>query len=309
MRIGMKILVTAIAGGLTYLLTNATDQPEIWQLTMTVFVGGIVLVIQLLIDYDNRLVRFAEQQDEHVRRTEEIVERRFAAISAATALYASVEATALKSDNVTRLVEAAARVSPHDELSRRFADHEIKRLSTLFEGLQNGVAVDDGEDPNWLLGLTECAARSIDATSMTSFTAAGTHVDDDFWSSRLGQRYLDAQRRAVAERGVRIRRIFLLSDEDAEDAKRLAALREPHHWIGVETRALRHSSLDFLLQTNLVDFILFDRAASYELHAPARLGAGDPRSAIVSVTLVVEPRRLAERRQRFESMWEAADDA
>ena len=101
MKVSTRILITAIAGGLTYVLTNATGQPEIWQLTMSVFVGGIVLVVQVLIDYDNRMLQFAAAQATHARRTEEIVDRRFAAISAATALYASVEATALKVDNVT----------------------------------------------------------------------------------------------------------------------------------------------------------------------------------------------------------------
>lgn len=308
MKISTRILVTSIAGGLTYLLTNTTGQPEIWQLTMSIFVSGIVLVVQVLIDYDGRMGHFQEVQAEHARRTEDIVDRRFAAISAATALYASVEATALKADNVTRLVESAARISPHDELSRRFADHQINRLSTLFEGLQNGVAVDDGEDPNWLLGLTECTSRSIDATSMTSFARpAGFVDDDDFWSSRLGQRYLDGQRRAIADRGVRIRRVFLMTDKDAENGDRLRALREPHRRIGIETRVLRESSLDFLLQTNLVDFILFDQAASYELHSSSTLGT-EARQAIISVTLVVEPRRIAERKQRFESMWAAAQE-
>jgi hypothetical protein len=142
---------------------------------------------------------------------------------------------------------------------------------------------------------------------MTSFTGPTNYVDEDFWSSRLGQRYLDAQRRAIAERGVRIRRVFLLTDKDAEDRDRLHALREPHRRTGIETRVLRQSSLDFLLQTNLVDYILFDEAASYELHSSSTLGVG-AREAIISVTLVVEPRRLAERKQRFESMWNAAVD-
>ena len=243
MKVSTRILITAIAGGLTYVLTNATGQPEIWQLTMSVFVGGIVLVVQVLIDYDNRMLQFAAAQATHVRRTEEIVDRRFAAISAATALYASVEATALKADNVTRLVESAARLGPHGELSRRFADHQINRLGTLFEGLQNGVAVDDGEDPNWLLGLTDCASRSIDATSMTSFTGPNNYVDEDFWSSRLGQRYLDGQRRAIADRGVRIRRVFLLTDKDAEDEERLRVLLAPHRHIGIETRVQRFPSM------------------------------------------------------------------
>jgi hypothetical protein len=274
---------------------------------VTVFVGGIVLVVQVLIDYDNRRLRFAAEQAEHVDRIEELVERRFAAISAATALYASVEATALKADNVTRLVESAARVGPHDELSRRFADHQINRLIRLFEGLQNGMAVDDGEDPHWLLGLTDCTSHSIDATSMTSFTGHNSFVDEDFWSSILGQRYLEAQRRAIAERGVRIRRVFLLTDKDAEDEGRLRELREPHRQIGIETRVLRQSSVDFLLKTKLVDYILFDEAASYELHSSSILGA-ETREAIISVALVVEQSRVAERKQRFESMWNAAKD-
>src|SRR5689334_22248998 len=41
----IKIMVTSIAGGLTYFLTNSTKQPEIWQLTMSVFVAGVVLVV------------------------------------------------------------------------------------------------------------------------------------------------------------------------------------------------------------------------------------------------------------------------
>jgi len=104
---------------------------------------------------------------------------------------------------------------------------------------------------------------------------------------------------------VRIRRVFLLTDKDAEDEERMRVLLAPHRQIGIETRVLRQSGLDFLLQTNLVDFILFDEAASYELHSSSALGAGN-RETIISVTLVVEPRRLAERKQRFESMWGAA---
>lgn len=305
MDLRIKIVVTAVAGGLTYLLTNATGQPEIWQLTMSVFVGGVVLVVQVLIDTDLRVHRLESELAAHAERVEEKVDNRFSAVSDATALYGRVEATALRPDLMTRFVTAAADIDPEDELQRSFADHEINRMAELFEGLRNGWALYEGEDRDWLLGLTACVKESVDATSLTTFDKPRGYVDEgQFWASDLGQRYLDSQHRAI-DRGVRIRRLFLLDDGPAADKDRIAALIEPHQKIGVETRILAKSSLDFLLQTNLVDFILFDHRISYELHAASTLGA-EYRPVIASVTLVAEKRRLAERRHRFDKMWASA---
>lgn len=327
MNLRTKILVTAIAGGLTYLLTNATGQPEIWQLTMSIFVGGIVLVVQVLIDTDSRVHALESDLEAHAARVEgkvdsrfvevrdnvdgrfvevrDKVDGRFAAVNEATALYGRVEATALRPDLMTRVVTAAANLDPADDLQRRFADHEIKRMAELFEGLKSGWAMYEGEDRDWLLGLTACVTDSIDATSMTTFDTPRGYVDEgQFWGSDLGQRYLDSQHRAI-DRGVRIRRLFLLDDGAAADKDKIATLIEPHDKIGVETRILPKSSLDFLLQTNLVDFILFDRSISYELHAASTLGS-EYRPVIASVTLVVEKRRLEERRNRFDKMWNSA---
>lgn len=313
MKVRIKILVTVIAGGLTYLLTNATGQPEIWQLTMSVFVGGIVLVAQVLIDSDTRVLELAAQQAQHVLRTEEILERRFAAINEATALYGRIEAAALRDDEMTRLVTSAARVSatsganPGNELLHRFVNFEINRLSQLFDGLQSGWAFYEGEDRDWLLDLTACATKSIDATSMNTFDTPKGYVDEgQFWASDLGQRYLARQRRAIDERGVRIRRLFLLDDTAAENEAKIEALVEPHKKIGVETRILRQSALDFLLQTDLFDFILFDSSISYELRSASTLGA-DARPVIASVTLVVDW-RIDDRKKRFEQMWKDAVD-
>jgi hypothetical protein len=296
-----KILVTAIAGGLTYLLTNATGQPEIWQLTMSIFVGGIVLVVQVLIDTDSRVHALESDLEAHAARVEGIVDSHFVEAR----VDGRVEATALRPDLMTRVVTAAANLDSADDLQRRFADHEIKRMAELFEGLKSGWAMYEGEDRDWLLGLTTCVTDSIDATSMTTFDTPRGYVDEgQSWGSDLGQRYLDSQHRAI-DRGVRIRRLFLLDDGAAADKDKIATLIEPHDKIGVETRILPKSSLDFLLQTNLVDFILFDRSISYELHAASTLG-NEYRPVIASVTLVVEKRRLEERRNRFDKMWNSA---
>jgi len=274
MLLRIKILITLIAGGLTYLLTIFAGQPVIWQLTMSVFVAGVVLVVQVLLETDTRLLDLKTQ---------------------------------LRPDQLTRLVTAAASLDPADDLQRRFADHEITRVAELFEGLRNGWAIYEGEDRDWLLGLTACVTESIDATSMTTFDTPRGYVDEgQFWGGDLGQRYLDSQHRAI-DRGVRIRRLFLLDDVPAANKDRIAELIEPHRKIGVETRILPTSSLDFLLQKNLVDFILFDRRISYELHAASTLSS-EHRPVIASVTLVVENRRLDERRDRFDKMWASANE-
>ncbi|MEU7901352.1 hypothetical protein [Actinoplanes sp. NPDC049118] len=319
MDLRVKIVVTGVAGGLTYLLTNATGQPEIWQLTMSVFVGGIVLVVQVLIDTDLRVHRLESELTAHAdrveseltahaKRVEDNVDNRFAAVNEATALYGRVEATALRPDLMTRVVTALANINPEAELQRSFADHEIARMAELFEGLKYGWALYEGEDRDWLLGLTACVKESVDATSMTTFDKPRGYVDEgQFWASDLGQRYLDSQHRAI-DRGVRIRRLFLLDDGAAADKDKIDALIEPHQKIGVQTRILAKSSLDFLLQTNLVDFVLFDHQISYELVAASTLG-NEFRPVIAKVTLVAGKPSLMERRNRFDKMWASAQPA
>jgi hypothetical protein len=286
----IKIVVTTVAGGLTYLLTNATHEPEIWQLTMSIFVGGIVLVVQVLVD-----------AAEETRRTAAMVAR----INDATALLLEARET-LGAESVTELVKAAAGLERREDLQLRFADREVRRLTLLFEGLRSGRAEYEGEDRDWLLGLTQTASLSIDATSMTSFEKSRGYVDEgQFWGSDLGQRYLLSQRRAI-ERGVRIRRLFLVSEEDM-DAEKIDALVEPHRRINVETRVLRSQQLPFLFRSDLTDFILFDQRISYELHSAATLEQQD-RPLIDNVALVVNAERVEKRRARFEEMWASTGD-
>ena len=289
MKIWLKILVTAIAGGLTYLLTDTTHQPQIWQLTMSVFVGGIVLVVQLLVE-----------TAELTRRTADTV----AEMNAATALLAQAE-DALGKDSLTKLVEAAARIDRRDGAQILFADLQVSRLTDLFEGLRAGRAEYEGIDRDWLLGLTDTATASIDATSMTSFSKSRGFVDEgDFWTSELGRRYLDGQRRAI-KRGVRIRRVFLLDAKENPTGEQIEDLLRPHKSIAVETRVLRSDSLDFLLEGNLADFILFDQKISYELQSATRLGVDSP-AFVNTVALLVAEKRVHERRTRFEEIWNDA---
>ncbi|MCO8271324.1 hypothetical protein M1L60_12040 [Actinoplanes sp. TRM 88003] len=306
MHILIKIMVTSIAGGLTYVLTNTTKQPEIWQLTMSVFVAGIVLVVQFLIDSSEQARKLASAIGEDVTKgTGSSLTDKVQSISEAATHLARVE-DLLGRDSIVRLVESAGRLKQGEDFLLRFTDSQIEGLASLLEGLRSGRADHEGENPDWLLALTDAATISIDATSMTSFDKTHGFVDEgEFWSSELGLRYLDRQREAV-ERNVRIRRLFLLTDE-ANDPEELRKLLEPHRKINVEVRALRHDDIPFLYQKDLQDFILFDQKVSYELQTARVLRSGVTPS-ISNVGLVSNPQLTEKRKQRFEGLWSAAQD-
>jgi len=113
---------------------------------------------------------------------------------------------------------------------------------------------------------------------------------------------LDLQRKAI-ERGVKVRRLFLIA-EDATDEEQLESLLAPHLQIGVQTNILRPDDVHFLHRNDLEDFILFDSKVSYEFHT-ARTLRKDVTPLIASVALVVEPRLVKKRQERFEELWDA----
>jgi hypothetical protein len=100
-----------------------------------------------------------------------------------------------------------------------------------------------------------------------------------------------------------VRRLFLLT-EDATDEEQLESLLAPHLQIGVQTNILRPDDVHFLHRNDLEDFILFDSKVSYEFHT-ARTLRKDVTPLIASVALVVEPRLVKKRQERFEELWDA----
>ncbi|WP_250002519.1 hypothetical protein [Actinoplanes sp. M2I2] len=303
MHILIKIMVTSIAGGLTYLLTNATEQPEIWQQTMSIFVAGVVLVVQFLIESAEQSRKLVRAIGEDAAQGTHSLTDKIQRISEAATHLARVE-DLLGRDSVVRVVEAAGRLKAGETFLLQFADSQLKSLATLLEGLRSGRADHEGENPDWLLDLTDAATMSIDATSMTSFDRSHGFVDEgDFWSSELGLRYLDRQREAIV-RKVRIRRLFLLTDS-ADDDDQLQRLLEPHRKIDVEVRVLSHDRIPFLYRKDLDDFILFDQKLSYELQT-ARVLQSDVTPSISNVALVSSPQQLGKRKKRFEDLWDAA---
>src|SRR5262249_6588113 len=161
----------------------------------------------------------------------------------------------------------------------------------------------DGEDRDWLLALTRNAQASIDATTFMAVDASGQgFADGGLWTSDLGQRYREAQQRAL-DRGVTIRRIFMLDDPDQAHDPELLWMCEIQQKLGINVRILDPLTLPDLHRKSMFDFIVFDSVISYE-STPATWAGTKP--AIMSTRLVLSPQRVRERVGGFEDLWTAA---
>lgn len=288
-----KTLVTALVGASSYLITNIANQPELWQLTVSVFLGGAALIVQYMVDFERRLEAVESSLQVHNGEMKELVARGFARINEVTELFGLVDRSALPPDGVTRLIRSATQVgSSAPALMQSFAREEISRLTTLMENLNQELVDYEGEDHDWIVTLTQCADLTIDATS--------TSVDRDFWPSELGQRYLRAQRDAITGRNVRIRRLFIVEARE-ENSAELEQLCDDQQSLGIEVRTVALSELspiDRMDETN--DFIVFDGSLSYEV-------GSDLRGVNTKTIMDLRADRVSKRVQRFKALWEAGE--
>jgi len=324
-----KILVTAGSAALTYIASTFFARPDqIWSVTLAIVIGGVVLVIQLLHEFDSRLhgleasqeVRLQameetqyhrlqaleDSQQRHAREIERVVGEGFIKINEATELFGLVEASALRTDVVTQFVKHSTQIGPAPPLIFDFAQAEIARMSEFLKDVsQGGDVAHDGEDRDWLLGLTRHAQSSIDATSLTAVDAGNRGFGDGgLWSSDLGQRYLEEQRDAV-RRGVTIRRVFILDRPDIADDPGLREVCRIQTELGISVRVLDPSAIPSIHTTSLFDFILFDDVVSYEVTPAVRI-ADRSGPIVVNTRLVLPDARVKERAQRFRDLWAAA---
>jgi hypothetical protein len=302
-----KIVATLIVGGGVFLATNSLNLSSEWNIVLPVFIGGVVLVVQFLVEFDNRLQIVEHGQNRHFETVERLITSTFESISEATELFGQVETSAMHTDLVKQLVRHAANLdrSAH-QLMHLFAHAEITRVSELMKGLsERGEITYDGEDRDWLLALTRNAQSTIDATSFTAVDASGHGIDDgELWTSDLGQRYLEAQQKSL-DRGVTIRRIFILDDPDGANDPGLLRMCRIQQKLGVLVRILDPLTLPGLHHNWMFDFVVFDSVVSYE-STPAAWARKGSKPAIVSTRLVLSPKRLGERVDGFQDLWELA---
>lgn len=292
-----KALTTVALGGLTFIITNALNQPPVDSITLSVLIGGIALMVRFLVDFEKRLATVEALESEGMADMKRLVEDAFSQINEATELFGLIEASALQTDLVTQLVRNSTQISPNSPpIVYQFVQAKIKETSDFLKQLAEGGTVTYyGEDRDWLLGLTRNATTSIDAISLAA-------VDHDLWQSEIGQRYLDAQRRASRD-GRRVRRIFVLDSADMADDPGLQRTCYEQRRMQIEVRLLDRADVPPPLQVQVRDLIVFDDTLAYET-TPTTV---DPRHAQISETrLVLTDSRVKECAQLFRELWEVA---
>jgi hypothetical protein len=146
-----------------------------------------------------------------------------------------------------------------------------------------------------LLGLTRNATSSIDAISLAA-------VDHGLWHSEIGQRYLDAQRRAAGH-GKRVRRIFVLDSPAMADDPAIRQACEEQRRMSIDVRLLDRDAVPPPLQVQVRDLIVFDDILAYETNPTT----SDPLlSQIAETRLVLTDSRVKECAQLFRELWDVS---
>ncbi|MGW3101454.1 hypothetical protein [Streptomyces sp. NPDC001100] len=298
----LKTLVTLAVATVAYVITNLIDQSqdELWQLAVSVVIGGAALIVQYLIDFERRLASVEHGQGaqsgaiqdglaEHHREMKVMVQEKFQLVGDVTRLFGDLERSGMGAEEVRRLVESAARLGDRGpEISKAFARGELDRLATFVEDLATMVVGWQGDPGDQLTRLTRHAVRSIDATS--------TFVDFDYWGTKEAQDYLRAQRDAIERRRVTVRRLFIVSRlADIDD--KFKEINRAQRKMGIKTRIAVLSELrDGVGRGGLRDFMIFDGELYFEMNSDV---AREERRN----ELNARGSRVTEQIVRFDELW------
>jgi hypothetical protein len=270
--------------------------------------GRSSLMLTAVITLAVALILFIVDTEVRISAVNERMVEGFAKIGKSAEFSAMMERSTLGAALLTDFLETASqadgRVNP---LLQRLARREIERMTSFVRQLPvDSEIAYDGEDRDWLLGLTREAERSIDAISLSTVDAGMRGFDGGLWTSDLGTRYLDLQREAIA-RHVRIRRIFVFENEDLAHDEMFLKITKMQRDVGVEVRMLDHQLIPDWMQSMIFDFIVFDGAVSYETTPATTFAAGQTRPAVVRTVIAPMWARVRNLEDQFEQLWEAAN--
>jgi hypothetical protein len=294
-RLLLKIAIAMFSGGVAYLLTLIGNQPQVWTITITTFVGGVTLVVQVLVDVDATVRKAVAAQAEYFRN-----------INKATELFARVDASELRSDAVIDLIATAASVDRGvGPLMAGMMNLQLGSARRFFQQLATNSRIEyEGEEYEWMFGLVALCTESVAATSTIGASGRGL-VDERFWTSPLAFRYLSLHRDAVRRRGVRIRRIFVVFEDATADDHQISVIIARNQEAGVEVRVLNAANIPPEMDRSM-DFVVVDNEISYE-PLPVRAFPGTrPMTTIQTTVLEFSPDVISRRTEEFEVCWEAA---
>jgi hypothetical protein len=285
--IGLITLVAANLGGMQVQNT----------LELAAIVAFAVALILFIVDTEIQLSDVSERVTEGLGQIGRLAE-----------LSAKMERSSLGTALLAEFLETASQVDGRvNPLLQRVARREVERVTLFVRQVQVGGEIAyDGEDRDWLLGLTREAERSINAISLSTVDAGALGFDGGLWSSDLGHRYLELQREAIT-RKVRIRRIFVFEHEQLSIDETFLRVTQMQREVGVEVRMLDHRLIPEWMRAMIFDFVVFDGAVSYETTPATTFAAGQMRPAILRTSLASASSRVRDLGDRFEQLWQAAD--
>ncbi|MFI8302843.1 hypothetical protein ACIF80_05205 [Streptomyces sp. NPDC085927] len=225
----------------------------------------------------------------HAEDMKQLVENRFAQLDRAPEPYPPLDR--VRMDGVPELAQRFADVlAPGSPLLYSFIRLEMQRVIEHMSALTRLTVESHGENHDWMLSLTHVAEQSICAIS--------TSVDREFWNSEPAGRYLDAQKQAIEEHGVPVRRLFLLeSARELDD--RLLRLCDEQEALRIEVRVAVLPELPPHIQRGTAnDFIVYDEEVSFEIEQ-------DLRDVNVRTRLIARPDHVQDQMKRFWKLWEA----
>ncbi|MET0237995.1 MAG: DUF6879 family protein [Kibdelosporangium sp.] len=302
-----KIVVTSLSGALSFPLTNLLFDSAAQQLAMSAAVGAVALVVQLLVEVEQRLSAVETGQDEQADEVRHVVAAGFQKVSTATEMFGRIEATELSSSGFADLAGKAAAIGPGaPPLIVAFAQSEIDRVTELLGALAGSEVTREGEDRDHLLTLTRLARTGIDATSLFAVDGGGLSGESGFWNSDLGQSYLELQHQAV-RRGVRVRRIFIVENEELATRPQFELLCRSQRECGIDVRILVPSRLS--RRRTFRDYVLFDDTISYEVVPCVRVTSDTAGPQIQSTSLASKCPQVNNLVEDYARLWEAATPA
>jgi hypothetical protein len=270
--------------------------------------GGDSLALTAVVTFGSALILFIVDTEIRTSATDKRMAEGFAKIVRSAELSSMLERSTLGTALLTDFLETASRTDGKvNPLLQRLARREVEQVTSFVRQLPVGGEVTyDGEDRDWLLGLTREAERSVDAISLSTVDAGMRGFDGGLWTSDLGTRYLELQREAIA-RHVTIRRIFVFENENLARDETFLKITQMQVDVGVEVRMLDHQVIPDWMRSMIFDFIVFDGAVSYETTPATTFSAGQTRPAIVRTLLSPVSARVQDLEARFERLWEAAN--
>ncbi|GAA1896250.1 DUF6879 family protein [Actinomadura bangladeshensis] len=286
--------VAAVAGTFAFIITNyGADQTVAQSLTLSVLIGSVIMLVQLLIDFDGRIERI----ERWMHATDLAIE--------SAKWQQALGDSALDREAFTRFREAVVNFGQDcPPLIRRFTEIVVKGDTELIDRLSRGdrEMTCDGEDHDWILQLTQATMKTIDATSTTTVDGEEESFTGGFWTSEHGRRYLKAQAEART-RGVTIRRLFIMPGDPDDNDEVFRSIAQEQRGAGIEVRVLRYDQIPALHDAP-TDFILFDEEVAYEA-----VPASNRQLGFFMTRLRTRTDYTRACKERFELLWQLAAEA